>query len=116
MKYSTFNYVRTCRQRHALTEDDLAFLMGQRCGTVVSKLENGARVPPLAGALALQVIFGLPPKSIFPEFYEHVEDQVMARARDLYEQLEDQTDPRSVAKRELLEAMARRREDNADAA
>lgn len=113
MKYSTFNYVRTCRQRHALTEDELARLMGQRCGTIISKLENGVRVPSLEGALALQVIFGLAPRSIFPEFYEHVEDGVMRRARELYEQLEGMTDPRSAAKRELLEAMARRREDSA---
>lgn len=110
--HSTFNYVRTCRQRHALTAQELSKLVGQSSETAISKIENGDRVPTLEVALALQVVFGLPPKALFPEFYEYVEDRVMRRARDLYEAIEGATDNRSAAKRELLEAMAGREEDS----
>lgn len=110
--HSTFNYVRTCRQRHGLTAQELSVLLGQRSSTAISKIESGDRVPTLEIAMALQVIFGLPPKSVFPEYYEYVEDRAMRRARDVYEELEGATDSRSAAKRELLEAMAGRKEDN----
>lgn len=111
MKHSTFNYVRTCRLRHALTAQELARLVGQSSDTAISKIENGERVPTLELALALQIVFGQSPRAVFPEFYEHVEESVMRRARDLYDEVEDASDGRSVAKRELLEAMAARRED-----
>jgi transcriptional regulator with XRE-family HTH domain len=110
--HSTFNYVRTCRQRHGLTAQELSELVGQGSATAISKIENGDRVPTLEVALSLQVIFGLPPKAVFPEYFEWVEDRVMRRARDMYEVLQGETDSRSAAKRELLEAMAGRKEED----
>lgn len=87
-------------------------LIGQSSATAISKIENGDRVPTLEAALALQIIFGLPPKAVFPEFYEHIEDEVMARARELYDALDGAADNRSIAKRELFEDMASRKEDS----
>jgi transcriptional regulator with XRE-family HTH domain len=111
MKHSTFNYVRAHRKRHALTEEELAFLLNQRSRTAISLIETGDRVPTLAGALALQVVFGLPPKEVFPELYEHVEEAVMRRGEVLYEKLDGKSDARSQAKLSLLEEMAGREED-----
>jgi len=113
MKHSTFNYVRASRQRTAFTEEELAFLINQRSKTSVSLIEAGDRVPGLEGAMALQVVFGLAPKELFPELYEHVEDAVMRRAQLLYEKFEEKSDSRSQAKLTALEEMAKRRDNEA---
>jgi len=107
MNHASFNYVRTYRQRHALTEDDLAFLINLRSHTSISKIEVGRRVPNLECALALQVLFRQSPRQMFPGLYEAVEDGVMRRGKFLIDGLAGKTDPRSVAKREFLEGLAR---------
>ena len=112
MNNASFNYVRTFRQRHALTEDELAFLISQRSHTAVSRIEVGRRVPNLEGALALQVLFRQQPRQMFPGLYEAVEDGVMRRGKALIDDLAGKSDPRSVAKREFLEGLAR--EDGGD--
>lgn len=112
MKDSTFSYVRSYRQRHALATEELALLVNQRSSSAISLIETGDRAPTLEAALALQVIFGADIPSLFPGLFERVEDGVMRRARALYEDLEGSTDPRSHAKRALLEAMAARHEDS----
>lgn len=105
MRQHTFNYVRTCRLRHALTPQELAHLINQRSATAISQFEAGDRVPSLEGVLALQVVFGLKPHELFPDFFAKVEEAVMRRAKTQYEELEGNTDPRSEAKRELFDAM-----------
>jgi DNA-binding XRE family transcriptional regulator len=106
MNHSSFNYVRTFRQRHALSEDELAFLINQRSHTFVSRIEVGRRAANLAGALALQVLFRQPPHQMFPGLYEAVEELVMQRAKEILDRLESKTDPRSNAKRKFLERLA----------
>ncbi len=112
MKHSAFNYVRTFRQRFALSEGELALLIGQRSASAVSHFESGDRVPNLEGALALQILFGQAPREMFPEFDEFVEDALMRRAAELLTQLEGKTDQRSEAKRRLLEGIPGRRVTN----
>lgn len=116
MKHRSFNYVRTFRQRHALSEEELALLVNQRSASAVSYFELGDRVPNLEGALALQIVFGLAPREMFPGFFETVEEGVMGRAKQFHESLDGKTDKRSQAKRDLLEEMPGRwREDNDEA-
>ena len=107
MNNESFNYVRTFRQRHALSEDELAFLISQRSHTTISKIETGRRTPNLEGALALQVLFRQQPRQMFPGLYELVEDGVMQRGKSMIDDLADRVDRRSVAKREFLEGLAR---------
>jgi DNA-binding XRE family transcriptional regulator len=113
MNNASFNYVRTFRQRHGLFNEELALLINQRSRTAVSFFETGDRVPNLEGALALQVVFGVAPREMFPGFYETVEEGVMRRAERLHARLEGKTDQRSAARLRLLEEMvARHTEDN----
>lgn len=100
-----FNYVRTFRQRHALSERDLAFLIS-RTQTTISAMEYGDLTPTLDAALALQVLFRLPPKELFPECYERAEERVMRRAADLIVKMQDKTDRRTAAKLDFLENLA----------
>jgi DNA-binding XRE family transcriptional regulator len=107
MNHAAFNYVRTFRQRYALTEDELAYLVCHRSHTRISRIEIGRSAPNLAVALALQVLFRQEPRQMFPGLYEAVEEEVMLRAKSFLDDLEGRTDKRSEAKRELLEALAR---------
>lgn len=116
MKHGTFNYVRTQRQRHALSEEELALLINQRAKSSIALIESGDRLPTLESAFALQVVFGIELRQLFPDYYEQVEDGVMRRASLLHETLEAKDDARSLTKRELLEAMASRHEISFDGA
>jgi transcriptional regulator with XRE-family HTH domain len=106
MNHAAFNYVRTFRQRHGLSERELAFLIDQRSHTAVSQIEIGRRVANLASALALQVLFRQSPRQMFPGLYEAVEDTLMRRAHTLLSGLEGKDDARSESKREFLEGLA----------
>lgn len=107
MNNASFNYVRTFRQRHALTADELAYLINQSSHARISKIEVGRRAPNLEGALGLQVLFRQQPRQLFPGLYEVVEEGVMQRVKEMLDDLDGRTDPRSHAKREFLENVAR---------
>lgn len=107
MNHASFNYVRTFRQRHCFTEDELAYLVSHRSHTRISRIEIGRATPNLAVGLALQVLFRQEPKQMFPGLYESVEDEVMRRAKCFLDDLDGRNDRRSKAKRELLESLAR---------
>lgn len=106
MKHASFNYVRTYRQRHCFTEDELAFLVCHRSHTRISRIELGNAVPNLAVGLALERLFGQRPRDMFPDLYEAVEDELMRRAKSFLDDLEGRNDRRSQAKRSLLESLA----------
>jgi DNA-binding XRE family transcriptional regulator len=97
------NCVRTHRRRWALTQDELAALIGIESRTGISRIEQGERLPSLEYALALEVLFGIAPRTMFPQFYLEVEETVMRRALNLYEGLTQRTSPRQKRKSELLE-------------
>src|SRR5580704_11924983 len=107
MNHAAFNYVRTFRQRHCLTEDELAFLVNHRAHTRISRIELGRAIPNLAVGLALQILFDQEPRKMFPGLYESVEDEVMRRAKSFLDDLDGRHDRRSLAKRDLLEGLAR---------
>lgn len=91
-----------------MKQHQVAFLFGNRSGGLVSRYEHGNRTPNLRTALACEVIFGVPLRTIFRGMYEAVEEQVMARAYELYQELEHRTDPDSLKSLQLLKEMLAR--------
>ena len=81
------SYLRTHRKRCGLTQDEVAFLLGCRTGTKVSRFERLARKPNLATALACKVVFGIPAHELFPRAHAEVEKEVAERARALANRL-----------------------------
>ena len=102
------NYVRTQRRRWAFTQEEVADLLGFESRTCISRIEQGKRVPTLESALALEVLFGEPPKSLFPHVYAEAEEALMQRAAILHEGLINSTSPREKRKCELLECALKR--------
>lgn len=100
-------YVRRTRRRWALSQPELAQLLGIS-QSVISRIETGDLVPGTSLAFGLQVIFGQSPRALFPGLYSTVEDAVMAQAAELDRALGARKDYATETKRRLLTAMALR--------
>ena len=81
------NYLRTYRRRAGISQDDVAFLLGCRCATTVSRYEHYARRPSLRTALACEAIFRAPVSELFSGQFRMVERVVCLRAERLAAQL-----------------------------
>ena len=77
------NYLRAFRKRSALSQEEVAFLLGTHSGAKVCRYERFLREPGLQTALAYEAIFRRPVSELFPGLYETVEKEVRARAKAL---------------------------------
>ncbi|MDF7774289.1 helix-turn-helix domain-containing protein [Sphingomonas sp. AOB5] len=96
------------RRKHALTQYDLADLIGVSQSTI-GRLEDDpsyAQRLRLDAVLALQVIYGKLPGKLFPHLYEEVEDAVMRRVAALDRKLDGQTGSTAEHRRALLSQIA----------
>ena len=81
---SLSNYLRTYRKKSALSQEEVAFLLGgigMSKGSAVSRYESFTREPTLSVALAYEVINGKPVRELFAGLYEQVEKDVAKRAK-----------------------------------
>jgi len=102
-------YLRTHRKRWALSQRELASLLtGCSAASSISRFELSKRQPGLEFALACELVFGQPVKDLFPSLYTDVEDTVMRNALRMHEHLADKSDPKSLTKLRLLEAILER--------
>jgi hypothetical protein len=101
-------YLPTYRERWRLTQPELGALLGHTSGDAVFKYENLTRTPSVAALIGCAFIFGEPARELFPALYATVESAVTLRAVDLAEKIGESTDKKSLAKRALLESIARR--------
>jgi transcriptional regulator with XRE-family HTH domain len=99
MKKKLDCYLRSYRRRWGLTQEELATLLGCKTGAVISRLERHGRHPTLKVAYAFEVIFGTTPIELFPGLHVKVRKNVIARMRDLYDEL--QGDPSKTTRLKL---------------
>ena len=102
------HYLLTERKRWALKQRQVAFLLGIKTGGQISRYECRNCVPYLRTALACEVIFGVPVRTLFRGMYETIEEQIIERAYLLYQELEHHTDPDGLKNLELLKEMLAR--------
>lgn len=81
------NYLRTHRLKTALSQDEVAFLVGLENGGNVSRHEQGIRTPELSRALAYEVLYGAPVGELFAEELAEREADIRRRARKLHKEL-----------------------------
>ena len=102
-------YLRALRRRTALSQDDVAFLLGAFTGTRVSRHETGACVPPLEVVLAYEIIFGTAIGEIYGDEMIPIAAEVRKRAKRLRDSLEHRRrDARREEKRAALKAVIER--------
>jgi transcriptional regulator with XRE-family HTH domain len=77
------NYLRAHRKRAALSQSEVAFLLGTHGGAKVCRYERFVREPSLESALAFEAIFHVPVREIFRGLYRKIEKGVATRAKVL---------------------------------
>src|SRR5439155_21798184 len=77
------NYLRANRKRLALSQDEVAFLLGAQSGAKVCRYERFVREPSLETALAYEAIFKRSVSELFGGLYQKVEREVAERAKIL---------------------------------
>lgn len=80
--------MRVLRRRLGLTQRELAYLIGYKSDSQISHIENGSRTPQLAEVLMIELVFGVPAVTIFPEIRSAVGDRVSQRIRCIMANLE----------------------------
>jgi transcriptional regulator with XRE-family HTH domain len=81
------NYLRMYRKRAGLSQDEVAYLLGTKSGTMTSRYERFRRTPSLETALAYEAIYGVPAKELFAGVSARAERVVRHRARILRKRL-----------------------------
>lgn len=95
-------YLRPLRREWGLSQEELAALLGFQSPQHVSRIEQGRRVPTLDTALALEALFGVPPKELFPALTQEASEQMLRHAAALFDAINDDPSLRGRRKRELL--------------
>jgi transcriptional regulator with XRE-family HTH domain len=91
----------------ALSQEEVAFLLGTQNGAKVCRYERFVRVPSLETALAYEVIFKRSVSELFPGLYQKVEREVATRAKALVERSgRGNSNQQTARKREALAALA----------
>ena len=99
------NYLRTYRKRSGLSQKEMAFLLGCREESKVSRYERRLRHPNLKTLAAYEAIFGVATRDLFAGVFEKVDKNVVKRAQLLAEKL-NQYAPTPLINRKLARLAA----------
>jgi DNA-binding XRE family transcriptional regulator len=100
---------RSWRRRSGLTQDDVAFLVGLRAASQVSRHESGDREPDLRLALGYKLVFDATVHELLPRIYFDVAASIGKRAQMLLERERTMPDTqRSTCKAEHLQKLIER--------
>ena len=105
---SQLNYLSHHRQRWALSQRELALLLGHASRSVISRLELGQGRPSLPFAIRCEAIFGVRIGDLFPDLFDEHHEAVMRHAVDLDLKLRDRAGAAAARKRSLLLEMVGR--------
>jgi DNA-binding XRE family transcriptional regulator len=104
-------YVRPLRRRWGLTQKELAFIIGAKSGTVVSRIEGVKRTPNVATVLACALVFDVAaPVELFPVLVSQIHENVRRRVNELYEELQGNPNKLTRKKLDFFEAVLARLE------
>ena len=97
--------MRVLRRRLGLTQRELAYLIGYKSDSHISHIENGSRTPQLAEVLMIELVFGIPAVTIFPQIRLTVGSRVSHRLKRVMADLRepDSDNPRVSYKAAQLE-------------
>jgi transcriptional regulator with XRE-family HTH domain len=97
MSHRHSNILKPHRKRSGFTQDELAFLLGLKEHSAISRLEHGGREPSLRTALAYGVLFGRDLQVLFPRIHAEVCAEIGSRAERLSKEIGPGADNRKSA-------------------
>jgi DNA-binding XRE family transcriptional regulator len=97
------NYLRKFRKCSALSQNEVAFLLGKKSGAKVCRHERFVRQPSLQTAIAFEIIFRSSVSDLFPGLYQEIAKNVRTRAKKLAGNLDQGNSTRiAIIKRQTL--------------
>jgi transcriptional regulator with XRE-family HTH domain len=78
--------LRLLRRSAALTQDDVARILGTGGRSYVAMLESGDRVPHVRDTILLSLLFGTAEREIFPPLYLSTKELFQSNVRQLIEE------------------------------
>ena len=101
-------YLRPLRRRYGFTQEELAFLIGIKSRTAVSRIEGSKRKPSLAAVYICALLFNTPPPHLFPDLMSELHEALLRRANELYEELQGNPSKTTRIKLDFLEQLLAR--------
>lgn len=102
MEKGAYAFIAANRDRFALTQRELARLLGLSTGGAVSRIERSNRVPKTQTFIACSIVFGIGTAELFPSLYEEIEEAIITTAKILLDETEGKNDKDSELKRAFL--------------
>ncbi len=107
------NYLLAYRKRSALSQEEVAYLLGSQSGAKVCRYERFLREPGLQTAFAFEAIYDRPASELFPGLFEQAQVAVQARAKKLEKkEFRGNSQRLTARKRQTLAAIASREPKN----
>lgn len=103
MTFRLDHYFKTFRLRSALSQKELSFLIACKSESYIARIEQGKRTPSLEVVLAYMILFDAPPPEVVPAIWDELEAGIMARAEQLYYDLQGTPSRAIQAKLDSLE-------------
>lgn len=108
MRHRHQSYLRPHRRRWGLTQQELAFLIGVKSRTAVSRIEGSKRRPSLDAVFICEMIFNTSPLELFPGLMSDLQVAILRRASELYEALQGDPSKATRLKLDFLERLLER--------
>jgi transcriptional regulator with XRE-family HTH domain len=108
MDHRLKSYLRTFRRRFGFTQMELAFLIGTKSRTAISRIEGAKRRPGLNALYACAFIFDTPPPELFPDLISELHEAMLDRAYELHEKLQGNPSKTTRIKLDFLEQLMSR--------
>jgi len=81
------NYLRAHRKRAALSQDEIAFLLGGKNGARISRYERSKQTPHLRTPISYELLFGTPVRELYGGMAKEVEQDLKKRVKLLIRRL-----------------------------
>ena len=105
MKHTQKNYLRTLRLKSGLTQKDVAYLLGLKSHEKISSIETRKKLPTIDVVIACCKVYAVKPNDFIRDDVTKIEQNVVHRAKSLYQLLKKQT--RNPEIRRRLKALSR---------
>ncbi|ESY51888.1 MULTISPECIES: helix-turn-helix transcriptional regulator [unclassified Mesorhizobium] len=105
-------YLKTFRRQHGLSQKEVAFLLGLKSDTHISRIERYLREPSVETLIACSLIFGCPAEDLFPVLFVTSRQAVRERGQKLFEDLQGNPQRVTRSKLDLLDDLLQRLSDD----
>lgn len=79
---TTRNGLWLVRKRLGLRQKQIAHLLNHKTNDQISRYEKGTRLPGLKILLQFEIVYGIPARVLFWEYYQELQTEIQTRAKE----------------------------------